>query len=119
MSELLRKAEQSIDSLAAKLRTADGIGRPEGAVPNRHSLAAALSGSCLDRAPPGVPMEELINAARSSVEQVADGSRGEAPAVILQQAFGSLRKEGQYLRAARPCTAQLLLSQCCAPASTV
>lgn len=81
MSELLRKAEQSVDSLAAKLRAAGGQGRLNGGSPVRQNLAAALSGSCLDRTSPAVAMEALIHAARSSVQQVATGTRGEAPKV--------------------------------------
>ena len=82
MSELLRKAEQSVDSLAARLRAAGGNGRPDGGEPARPGLPAALSGSCLARTPPADAMEALINATRSSVEQVAGAARGEQPAFL-------------------------------------
>ncbi|KAK9908432.1 hypothetical protein WJX75_007754 [Coccomyxa subellipsoidea] len=59
MTELVRKAEQNIDSLAAQLRSGSGA-----------AAAAAISASNAGQSPTAA-VNDLINAARSSVEQIA------------------------------------------------
>jgi hypothetical protein len=86
MSELVRKAEQSIDALAAKLRSGGYGGAAGGNEPAavQHALPSALSGSCpqqqQQQAAPAVPVDALINAARDSVQQIAGAGPGGPPA---------------------------------------
>ncbi len=65
MTELVRKAEQNIDSLAAQLRTS-----------SMPAAAAAISASNPGQSPTAA-VNDLINAARSSVEQIAGTGAGE------------------------------------------
>lgn len=91
MSELVRKAEQNIDALAAKLRAGNHGGAAaaaaHGAAPGggQPLPMAALSGSCAEeqqRSPSAVAVNDLINAARSSVQQIAGAAPGERPACM-------------------------------------
>ncbi len=66
MTELVRKAEQNIDSLAAQLRNTSGP-----------AAAAAISASGPGQQSPTAAFNDLINAARSSVEQIAGSGAGE------------------------------------------
>ncbi len=68
MTELVRKAEQNIDSLAAQLRNTSGP-----------AAAAAISASGPGQHSPTAAVNDLINAARSSVEQIAGSGAGEIP----------------------------------------
>lgn len=63
MSELVRKAEENIDSLAAKLRASNG------------PAAAAISASSPAQSQ-AAAVDDLINAARSSVEEIASAEPG-------------------------------------------
>ncbi|BDA45014.1 probable SPX domain-containing protein 1 at N-terminal half [Coccomyxa sp. Obi] len=60
MTELVRKAEQNIDSLAAQLRNTSGP-----------AAAAAISASGPGQQSPTAAVNDLIHAARSSVEEIA------------------------------------------------
>ncbi len=74
MSQLVHKAEQDIDSLAAQLR---GVSHPAGA-----QTAMALSAS--SPVPSGLgAVNDLIHAARSSVEKIAQQGDGVLLAVPL------------------------------------
>ena len=101
MSQLVHKAEQDIDSLAAQLR---GMSHPAGA-----QAAAALSAS--SPMPSGLgAVNDLIHAARSSVEQIA--KQGDGALLALCQDFsGDWHGEWAYLEHI-PCTSACACKGC-------
>ena len=71
MSQLVHKAERDIDSLAAQLRS---MSHPAGL----QAATAAVALSASSPLPSGLgPVNDLIHAARSSVEQIAQQRDGE------------------------------------------
>lgn len=112
LSELVRKAEQNIDALAAKLRSGDHGGAPAGSEPAapQHALASAVSGSCPQQqqqqhqAPPSVPVDDLINAARHSVQRIAGADLGEPSGWPLLPRLATPSSHGLGTHEPSPCS---------------